>query len=230
MGLLQDMSGLLFPEACSVCGIETQKSERCLCHACRMELPVILSDPLASYPPFARKFEGLLPLQNAFSFLKFGEGRGTRQILHALKYGQRPELAWLLGYMLAEELLERELIVVPDIIIPVPMHKAKEADRGYNQAMVFAQGLAEKLACQPSDKILLKKRVTETQTRKNKLARIMNMKEVFVLDVERKSDLRDKNIWLVDDVVTTGSTMLASGTLLAAEPIRSLSMVTIAMA
>ena len=230
MGLLQDMSGLLFPEACSVCGIETQKSESCLCHACRMELPVILINPLASYPPFSKKFEGLLPLHNAYSFLKFGEGSGTRQILHALKYGQRPELAWLLGYMLAEELLERGLTVVPDLIVPVPMHKAKEADRGYNQAMVFAQGMAEKLACQPNDKILLKKRVTETQTRKNKLARIMNMKEVFVLDVERKSDLMDKNIWLVDDVVTTGSTMIASGNLLAAEPIRSLSLVTIAMA
>ncbi len=230
MGWIQDISGLLFPEACTVCGCETQKSENALCQICRLGLPVILSSPLDSYQPLTRKFEGLIPVKQAYSYLTFGKSSATRQILHALKYGRRPELARQMGLMMAEELLERGLKDIPDLILPVPMHSSKERIRGYNQATVFAEGLAERLGAALSDKILLKQRATETQTRKNKLSRLLNVEEVFVLNEEQSHLLSGKNTWLVDDVVTTGSTMLASARLLSAEPLASLSIASIAMA
>jgi ComF family protein len=230
MAWLQDLSGLLFPEACTVCGRETQKTENALCQICRLDLPVILSNPLGNFPPMARKFEGLIPVKQAYAYLQFGKSSATRQILHALKYGRRPELARQMGLMLAEELLFRGLQEKPDLILPVPMHPSKELKRGYNQAFEFGRGLAERLGAEVSDQILLKQRVTETQTRKSKLARILNVSEVFVLDESNREALAGKNVWLVDDVITTGSTMLASARLLAEEPIQSLGLAAIAMA
>ena len=230
MGWLQDLSGLLFPEACTVCGRETQKSENALCQVCRLDLPVMLSHPLDNFLPMARKFEGLIPVGQAFTYLQFGNSSATRQILHALKYGRRPELARLMGLMMAEELLERGLQQKPDLILPVPMHASKERKRGYNQAFEFARGLAARLGAEASDGILLKKRATETQTRKNKLARLLNVEEVFVLHHERRASLAGKNVWIADDVITTGSTLLASAGLLKDEPIKSLGVAAIAMA
>ena len=230
MGWLQDLSGLLFPEACTVCGRETQKSENALCQICRLDLPVILSDPLDNFPPMARKFEGLIPVRQAYAYLQFGKSSATRQILHGLKYGRRPELARLMGLMMAEELLERGLQDKPDLILPVPMHASKERKRGYNQAFEFACGLAERLGAEASKEILLKVRATETQTRKNKLSRLLNVKEVFVLNEELRSGLAGKKVWIADDVITTGSTMLASAGLLKDEPVAGLGVVAIAMA
>jgi ComF family protein len=230
MGWLQDLRGLLFPEACTVCGRETQKSENALCQICRLDLPVILSDPLDNFPPMARKFEGLIPVGQAYAFLQFGKSSATRQILHGLKYGRRPELARQMGLMMAEELLERGLQDKPDLILPVPMHASKERKRGYNQAFEFACGLAERLGAEASKEILLKVRATETQTRKNKLSRLLNVKEVFVLNEELRSGLAGKKVWIADDVITTGSTMLASAGLLKDEPVAGLGVVAIAMA
>ena len=230
MRWLKDISGLLFPVACTVCGRETHVSEQALCQRCRPELPVMLSSPLCNYLPLARKFEGLIPVEQAYAYLQFGKSSGTRRILHALKYGRRPELARLMGYMLGEELLDRGLVNLPDLILPVPMHPAKERQRGYNQAYVFAGGLAEALQCRASDRILLKKRATETQTRKNKIARLLNVSEVFVLEESLCHELDGKRVWLADDVVTTGSTMLASASLLSEKPLGSLGIVSIAMA
>jgi ComF family protein len=227
---LEDLKGLLFPEACVVCAAETRIAEAGLCLFCRHELPVVLSRPLQNHLPMVRKFEGLYPVSEAFAFLQFGRSGNTRKILHALKYGRKPETGLLLGRLLAGELLERGLRDSPDLIIPVPMHPDKQRQRGYNQAMEFAIGLAAGLGCAANDQILLKRKLTETQTRKNKLARILNTSEVFVLNEEKRDLLAGKKIWLADDVLTTGSTMMASAAVLHKEPLASLGMVSIAMA
>ena len=228
--LLNDLAGLLFPEACAVCAAETRKSEAGICLFCRSELPVLLSNPLDNHLPMLRKLEGLIAVKNAFAYLQFSKSGCTQKLLHALKYGRRPEIAQQLGRMMAAELLERGLKDIPDLIIPVPMHPKKEMQRGYNQAYEFACGLAGVFNCEANDRILLKGRKTETQTRKNKLARLLNVAEVFLLEEKEKDALCGRNIWLVDDVLTTGSTLIASAGVLQAEPVASLSVATIAMA
>lgn len=230
MRWLNDLAGLLFPEACAVCAAETQKSYAGICLFCRSKLPVLLSNPLENHLPMMRKLEGIIPVKNAFAYLQYGKNGITQKLLHALKYGRRPEIARQLGIMMAEELLERGLLEIPGIIIPVPMHRSKQNERGYNQAYEFANGLAEVFGCEANDRILLKRRKTETQTRKNKLARLLNVEEIFIVDETQKSGLAGKHTWLVDDVLTTGSTIVASANALATQPIAGLSVATIAMA
>jgi ComF family protein len=230
MKWISDVAGLLFPEACAICAAETRKAESGICQSCRAELPVVLSRPLDNHLPMMRKFEGILPIDQAFSFLQYTKSGNTQELLHALKYGRRPEIARQLGMMMAMEMLERGLVHKPDLILPVPMHPEKQAQRGYNQAMEFAGGLAAVFKSEVSDSILLKRRKTETQTRKSKLSRLLNVEEVFVLHPENSFQLPGKSVWLVDDVLTTGSTMLASASILCEQPISKLGIATIAMA
>lgn len=230
MRWLTDLAGLLFPEACVVCASETLKAEAGICQGCRADLPVVFSSPLDNHLPMMRKLEGLIPVTNAYAYLQFGKSGSTQRLLHALKYGRRPEIGRMLGKMMAAELLDRGLIEIPDLILPVPMHPSKELQRGYNQAMEFATGLAEVFGCTANDRILLKMRKTETQTRKSKLARLMNVSEVFVLNDQEKQHLQNRNVWLVDDVLTTGSTIIASAAEICREPIGNLSVAAIAMA
>lgn len=230
MRWVNDLAGLLFPEACAGCGAETRKQECGICLSCRGELPVLLSRPLENHMPMMRKLDGLIPVKSAFSFLQYGKSGIVQKLLHSLKYGRRPEIARLLGRMMAEEMLEKGLKQTPDLILPVPMHPAKEKLRGYNQAMEFAEGLAAVFQSEATDRILLKKRKTETQTRMNKLARLLNADEVFVLDEKEKLRIKGREIWLADDVLTTGSTILSSAGVLCSEPVAGISVATIAMA
>ena len=197
---------------------------------CQSELPVVLTNPLQAHLPMMRKFEGLISLKAAYAYLQFGQGKNVREILHSLKYGRRPELAEKMGRMMAIDMLERGLTALPDLILPVPMHPDKEHKRGYNQAFEFARGLALHLNAEATDKILVKERKTETQTRKNKLSRILNVEEVFSLEDQVCAELKDRHIWLVDDVLTTGSTLLSAARELQSQPVKSLSIAVIAMA
>jgi len=230
MNPLADLFSLVFPEACVVCAGPVTKDEQSLCVSCRTELPSLLTRPFSNHEPLAKKFEGLLPVRYAISYLLFVKGGSTQRLLHGLKYGRRPEIGVVLGRLLAAELNELGLGNAFDLVLPVPMHLKKQKLRGYNQAMEFAKGISQGLACGISDQIVLKQTSTETQTRKRKLERILNVSEVFAINPECKRELWNKRILLVDDVITTGSTIEACAKLLIREPIAELSVASIAMA
>jgi ComF family protein len=92
----------------------------------------------------------------------------------------------------------------------VPLHPSRQRKRGYNQSSKFAEGLSEGLAVPFSDGIMARKFKTETQTRKSKLSRWENMGDVFT--VIKPEEVSKKHILLVDDVITTGSTLEACAT------------------
>jgi ComF family protein len=230
MGWLNDILSLVYPEQCVVCTGPVLPAEDHVCLGCRTTLPGLLTSPISNHLPLKNRFEGLLHLEHVLVFLQFSKGGSTQRLLHALKYGRRPEVGQVLGRLMAAALEERGLKNAFDLILPIPLHSGKLKTRGYNQAMEFAIGLAQGFACQASDEILIRKKATETQTRKGKLERILNVKEVFALDESQRHLLRNQRILLVDDVVTTGSTLESCGRLLEREPIGNLSIATIAMA
>jgi ComF family protein len=104
-------------------------------------------------------------------------------------------------------LVKNEIFYSADVIIPVPLHRKRLKQRGYNQSTCFAEGLAQKLNAVVDDTSLVRIRATETHTKKGRFTRFENMQEVFtVIDPEK---LKNKHILLVDDIVTTGSTLEA---------------------
>lgn len=216
-----------YPRICAGCKMPLLQSEHVLCTSCHFHLPRT-DYHLQHDNPVAKLFWGRVPLVAAAAFLQFRKGGRTQHILHAIKYQQAKELGILMGKLYAEQLLRHETFSKADVVIPVPLHPAKERQRGYNQSLLFARGLGEEMKKEISSQHLLRITATETQTRKSRYARFMNMKEVFV--VEQPHELQNKHILLVDDVVTTGSTLESCAQLLMDKTGCSVSVATIAAA
>jgi ComF family protein len=230
MGLWDDFLNLLYPDGCAGCFATLSPAEKPLCYSCRASLPMLISKPVENNSGLEKKFKGLLPLRHCLAFLQFQKGGITQRLLHALKYQNKPEVGTLLGILMANELTENGLQYKFDLVIPIPLHSSKLKSRGYNQAMAFAQGLADGFQTTACDSILVRTLATETQTRKGKLQRILNVGEVFAISPTEAEKLVGKNILLVDDVITTGSTMESCAKLFGEFPIQSLSIACLAVA
>jgi ComF family protein len=162
--------------------------------------------------PFYNKFKGRIPAQHVMALFKFVKSSRVQKLLHRLKYQNQPEIGVTLGRLYGQYLLLADFEKEFDLIIPVPLHVMKKRKRGYNQSDEFGKGLSEVLGMPCSDKILQRKYETETQTRKTKLKRWINVSEVF--EVTDPKQIKGLRILLVDDVVTTGATLEACGQVL----------------
>ncbi|MDX1757980.1 MAG: phosphoribosyltransferase family protein [Arenibacter algicola] len=101
-----------------------------------------------------------------------------------------------------------------DYVVPVPLHQKKLKKRGYNQVSLFAKSIAEHIGAQYLEGVLIKTANTRTQTKKSRILRWQNKQALYVLTDQ--DIFRDKNVLLLDDVITTGATMEACATALSA--------------
>lgn len=172
-----------------------------------------------------RIFQGRIPLIQAGSYLYFREKGITRQLLHAVKYKGQEKLAFRLGRLYADEL--RGQAQVPDILLPVPLHRQKKLQRGYNQAESIARGMAAAWGTQVETSWLLKTRHTGSQTRATRTSRWLNVRTRFEARVPAGSE--GLHLAVVDDVLTTGATLEACLQTLDAAGCKSLSIFTLAI-
>jgi ComF family protein len=224
---LADFVSLLFPELCYACGESLVGDEDLICTDCIYNLP---------YTNFhqqpdnivARQFWGKLPVANAFALFYFTKGGKVQELMHQFKYKNIPLIGNKLGQIAGRQLVQTDGFKQIDAIIPVPLHKSRLRKRGYNQSACFAEGVAGILNVPVITDNLARKRATKTQTHKSRFERAVNMQDVFI--VNDPNELDGKHILLVDDVITTGSTLEACGTALLAASGLSLSIATIAYA
>jgi len=224
---LADFISLLFPELCQACGQSLNKQEDIICTACLYDLPYT-EFHLTNDHIVAQQFWGKIKVQNSYAVLYFTKGGKVQHLMHQFKYKGQQKIGNLLGRLAGQQLLSNPEFSTVDLIIPVPLHKSRMKMRGYNQSKCFAEGIGEKLNLPVSDDNLLRIKATETQTKKSRIMRFENMKEVFML--KNPSILTNKHILLVDDIVTTGSTLEACGNVLLAVEGLKLSIATIAYA
>jgi ComF family protein len=164
---------------------------------------------LDSDNPFFSKFKGRLPIKNVMTLFKFAKGSRVQHVLHALKYKNEPDLGVLFGRIYGEDLIQAGFKNKFDLIIPVPLHASRQRRRGYNQSEKFGKGLSEVMEIPCSDKFVVRKSQTGTQTNKVRVNLWKNVEDVFL--VWRPEEVKGKRILLVDDVVTTGATLEACG-------------------
>jgi ComF family protein len=170
-----------------------------------------------------------MPLNHAMALFKFSKSGRVQHLLHQLKYRNHPEIGVTLGRFYGEKMkTESELEGNVDLIIPIPLHPARKRKRGYNQSAMFAEGLSERLHIPFTDELIVRRIKTETQTRKTKISRWENISGVF--GVKFDGAIRDKRILLVDDVITTGSTLEACSKVLIDHGCQQLSIACIAEA
>lgn len=203
LSLWDDFVKLIYPAYCLACEQSLVKGEETICTNCRATLPRthFHLDPVN---PVATRFYGLTPIERVLPYLHFSRKGIVQKLLHQLKYKKHPEIGQILGKIYGYELHKAGVLTDIDLIIPVPLHPLKQKQRGYNQAMAFAEGLSEATGLPITEEGLVRTRYTETQTKKGKASRWQNVNEVFHVDPVPL--LQGKHVLLVDDVVTTGAT------------------------
>jgi len=206
MSLFKDFIELIFPQYCLMCNGSLVKNETHVCLYCRYHLP------LANYHkdpdnPLSKRFAGKVDIKYAWAFLKFTKGGKVQNALHQLKYNGKQEIGNLLGSWFGAELKKQALHIHFDCIVPVPLHPAKLRKRGYNQCDPIAEGMARQLGVDWYPTALQRNTSNRTQTRLNRIERYENTKRIFeVADCEL---IKNKRVLLIDDVITTGSTLEA---------------------
>jgi competence protein ComFC len=226
MNLLADFVALFYPQVCAACGGELLQGEQHICINCILSLPY--TGFAAQNPnPTQQAFWGRIELQAATSFLYFRQGNRTQKMMHRIKYKGDKELAQYIGGLMGDELKTLSSFKTIDAIIPVPMHKAKQRKRGFNQSEWFAKGLAKKLELPVITNTLLKTTATQSQTRKSRWQRWLNADEKYT--VQNATTISGKHILLVDDILTTGATLEACAQTLQANAQCSISIATMAI-
>jgi ComF family protein len=226
-GYLADFVSLLFPELCPACQESLVANEHIICSDCRYNLPYTNFHSQADNI-VAQQFYGKIKVEAAYALYYFTKGGKVQNLMHHFKYKGMKQIGDLLGNMAGAQLIENPIFNTADVIIPVPLHKSRLKERGYNQSTLFANGLAQKLNAVIDDNNLQRTVATATQTHKSRFARFENMQEVFA--VKHPEKLAGKHILLVDDIITTGSTLEACGMELLKVPGLTLSIATIAYA
>jgi len=222
---LNDLSALLFPRLCNACGESLYKGEKHICTGCYADLPYT-DFHLHPDNRLARQFWGRLPVDAAMSLFYFRKGGKIQHLIHNLKYGGQKEVGLLLGNLVGQRLLQSPRFNGIGAIIPVPLHPKKERIRGYNQAALIAQGIGRVLNLQVYEHTLIRKKITESQTRKSKFIRYENIQSAFSLHAAKA--LEHQHVLLVDDVMTTGATLESCGQTLLEGKIEKLSIATVA--
>ena len=203
---LADFVSLLFPELCAACGESLMNNENLICADCFYNLPYT-NFHLKADNIVAQQFWGKVPLESAYALFYFAKGGKVQNLMHQFKYKGMQQIGPLLGEIAGEQLIKNDSFKSVDFIVPVPLHKKRFRERGYNQSECFANGLAAKLNSTVITNNLVREIATETQTHKSRFARFENMQEVFM--VKNHQQLANKHILLVDDTITTGATLEA---------------------
>ena len=175
-----------------------------------------------------KKFYGKIEIEYASAFVYFNKKGIVQELIHNLKYNGQQEIGAVLGIWYVEDLKELNLKNPFDVIIPVPLHKRKFRERGYNQVTAFGKALAEGLDIQYDETVLYRKKYSKTQSKKNLLGRSENIENIF--DVISTEKHQNKHLLLVDDVLTTGATLEACSRALLKIPNIKISIVCMAMA
>lgn len=224
--MLQDFKNFLFPKLCACCDEVLLKDEVLICTFCRNELPL--------YPNFFdgdhdlhKILYGRVFLDQAASLFYFEKKGIIQNLIHDLKYKGNEKLSFYLGEWLGGILAEAGWKDKIDLVIPVPLHKQRMRERGYNQVEGFGKAIAEKLSASYKDAVLKRRSNSKTQVFKNRLARTEVVQNHFY--VEEQINLKNKQILLVDDLVTTGATLEACSLALKDAGVQKLNIATIAI-
>jgi ComF family protein len=204
--LWDDFISLLFPRLCYGCGNNLMRNETLICTECYILIPRT-NYHLKHDNPVSQLFWGRCLIEKAAAFSFYTKDSRIRKLIHQLKYKGIKEIGSELGRIYGNSLKSSGFLEEIDLIIPVPLHPSKKRQRGFNQSDLISRGISETTGIPMDSDLLVRKTVSKTQTRKSRYDRWTNVQDIFrVTDQDR---LKDLHILLVDDVITTGSTIEA---------------------
>lgn len=203
---LENITHLIFPRYCAGCEVALTFHELSICSICLSRLPRARIHEDRDNK-IERLFWGRCDIAMATSFLRMTRKGMAQRLIHELKYERNPHVGEALGKLLGGELKRSPSWVEADALLPVPLHPRKEAERGYNQSFKIAIGMSQTMGIPTISEGLKRKVYTQSQTKKTRISRWQNVEDIFEINLPLLASY--KHLVLVDDVITTGSTIEA---------------------
>lgn len=198
---------VLFPSTCACCGEVLVRGERQICLNCLTSLTHTLYSGHDNNHT-ERLLTGRIPaFANATSLLVFHHGNTVQKLIHAMKFHKNSELCLFMGRQLGLELLHSARFDDIDLLVPVPLHWRRRLQRGYNQSELLCRGIAEVMNREVNTKAFVRHRYTSQQSLTSAAEREQNVEGAF--RVKHPEQLEGRHILLVDDVLTTGATLVS---------------------
>ena len=199
---------LIAPRHCVSCGKRLSAEETALCPSCRLHLSLTHFFLQPKDNPMARLFWGRMAVEKVVAYFFYEPKTIAGDIIYALKYHGRDDIAENMGATIARQLDREGFFADIDVLVPVPLTRKRRWQRGYNQSLCIAQGISSVTGI-PVEQALKRTRFSISQTQLTAEERRNNVEKAFKL--QKTEAVRGRHVLLVDDVVTTGSTMLACG-------------------
>jgi ComF family protein len=199
-----DFISLLFPRLCYACGNHLLRNENLICTECYILIPRTNFHE-DNNNPVAQLFWGRCLIEKAAAFSYYNKGSRIRNLIHNLKYKGIQEVGYEMGRIYGLSLKESGFTGDIDVIIPVPLHPSKKRVRGFNQSELISSGLSDVSLLPVDFSSLARVSVSVTQTKRSRYDRWTNVEGIF--RVTNPLAIAGKHILLVDDVITTGSTI-----------------------
>lgn len=212
MRLLKDIKEsllhLAFPHVCEGCGSDLVELNNELCLKCLSSLPET-NFHLHQNNPIEKIFWGRLPVTQATAQYYFTKESLMQHLMHQLKYKGNKELGHFLGRLMGNAIATSGRFLSVEALVPLPLFPSRERKRGFNQATILCNGIAEVLQKPVLKEAIKRVTYTDSQTKKGRVERWQNMEGRFELTDPKI--IEGKHILLIDDVITTGATLEASG-------------------
>ena len=218
---------LFLPRSCLSCGAQLVRGEEVLCTGCMLDM-ARTDFHTRRGNMLEQAFWGRCRVEKAAAFSVYNRGSRIRKLIHMLKYSGRKDIGTMLGSLYGSVLADSGFTDDIDMIIPVPLDPAREKRRGYNQSRCIAEGIASHCRLPVRMDILYRTGKSGSQTSRGRYERWENVEGLFA--VHKPGEITGRHIMLVDDVITTGSTVEASVVALQSAPDTRVSVVALAAA
>lgn len=195
------------PRQCAVCRCRLAIDEELICAACNMHLPRTSYSAHAYDNPMARLFWGKMPIGRVAAWFFFEPHSEVSAMIYRLKYGDRPDYGYILGQYIAEDFQQDDFFDGIDAIVPIPISRKRKWKRGYNQSEYIAKGISEATGLPVRTDLVRRKSFQMSQTHMNWWERQDNVDGAFLL--KNSEWTRGKHLLIVDDILTTGATILS---------------------
>ncbi len=202
--LWDDFISLLFPRLCYACGNHLLRNENLICTECYVIIPRTNYHKI-NENPLEQLFWGRCVIEKAAAFSFYNKGSRIRNLIHNLKYNGIQEVGFEVGRIYGLSLRDTGFTDDIDLIVPVPLHPSKKRARGYNQSDTISDGISSATGLKVDKNALVRSKVSPTQTKRSRYERWTNVEGIFSVPDPEK--LTGQHILLVDDVITTGSTI-----------------------
>jgi ComF family protein len=200
----ENMLYLFYPTLCAGCQIMLYGEEKGLCSTCRLQLPHLNTQEEQAL--LLNKFGGSAPVDHVHAYAYFSKKSIVQKLIHQMKYRGKKELGFQLGRWCGLEIAALNgPHMQADMLIPVPIHRVRRMQRGYNQSEWISDGLSQSMGIVSRTDVLERTKFISSQTRKNRTERWANVASVF--SVTRPDSVLGKHVIIVDDVLTTGATL-----------------------